>query len=96
MTLETTRRFLQELLLPAGAEALPIRLIASADDPALEALSEAERAWVEAQDWSGKQGSVLLLPDGAGRHRRCPAWHRRQGLGGASSAADGGSPQCAA
>ena len=62
MTLETTRRFLEGLLLPAGAEALPIHLIASADDAALQALSEAERAWVEAQDWSGKQGSVLLLP----------------------------------
>jgi leucyl aminopeptidase len=62
MTLETTRRFLEELLLPAGAEVLPIRLIGSADDPALQALSELERAWAEAQDWSGKQGSVLLLP----------------------------------
>ncbi|GAH89484.1 unnamed protein product [marine sediment metagenome] len=44
MTLETTRRFLEGLLLPAGAEALPIHLIASADDAALQALSEAERA----------------------------------------------------
>jgi len=66
MTLETTRRFLEELLLAPGAEALPVHLIASADDPALEALSEAERAWVEAQGWSGKQGSVLLLPEGQG------------------------------
>ncbi len=66
MTLETTRRFLEELLLAPGAEALPVRLIASADDPALEALSEAERVWVEAQGWSGKQGSVLLLPEGQG------------------------------
>ena len=62
MTLETTRRFLDDLLLPVGAEALPIHLVASDDDAALQALSEAERAWVEAQDWSGKQGSVLLLP----------------------------------
>ena len=45
---------------------MPIRLIASADDAALEGLSEAERSWVEAQGWSGKQGSVLLLPDGKG------------------------------
>jgi leucyl aminopeptidase len=66
MTLETTRRALEEMLLPAGAEAIPIRLIASEKDPALEALSEAERSWVEAQDWSGKQGSVLVLPDGQG------------------------------
>ena len=36
MTLETTRRALEDLLLPAGAEALPIRLIASADDAALK------------------------------------------------------------
>ena len=66
MTLETTRRFLEEMLLPADAEALPILLIASADDPALQALSEPERVWVEAQDWSGKQGSVLLLPGSEG------------------------------
>ena len=34
--------------------------------PALKELSEAERGWVEAQGWSAKQGSVLLLPDGRG------------------------------
>ena len=28
LTLETTRRILEDLLLPAGAEALPIRLVA--------------------------------------------------------------------
>jgi leucyl aminopeptidase len=66
MTLETTRRGLEDLLLPAGADALPIRLIASEDDAALHSLSAAERAWVEAQGWSAKQGSVLLLPDGKG------------------------------
>ncbi len=66
MTLETTRRGLEDLLLPAGAEALPVRLIASESDPALQDLSEAERGWVEAQGWTAKQGSVLLLPDGRG------------------------------
>ncbi len=66
MTLETTRRALDELLLPAGAEALPIRLIAAADDPALKDLSEAERSWVAAQGWVAKQGSVLVLPNGQG------------------------------
>ncbi|HEU4476661.1 MAG TPA: leucyl aminopeptidase family protein [Methyloceanibacter sp.] len=66
MTIETTCRSLEELLLPAGAEATPVYLIASATDPALGALSEAERSWVEAQGWSGKQGSVLVLPDGEG------------------------------
>src|SRR3990170_3520626 len=66
MTLETTRRGLEDLLLPAGAEALPIRLVASESDPALQDLSETERSWVEAQGWSAKQGSVLLLPDGRG------------------------------
>src|SRR5262245_31129860 len=65
MTLETTRRGLEDLLLPAGTEALPIRLIASQDD-ALQGLSNAERAWVEAQGWTAKQGSVLLLPNGQG------------------------------
>ena len=66
MTLETTRRALEDLLLPAGAEALPVRLIASADDAGLKELSVAERGWVEAQGWSAKQGSVVLLPDGRG------------------------------
>ncbi|MGZ8401072.1 MAG: leucyl aminopeptidase family protein, partial [Methyloceanibacter sp.] len=66
MTLETTRRALEDLLLPAGAEAVPIRLISSADDAGLKELSEVERGWVEAQGWSAKQGSVLLLPDGRG------------------------------
>jgi leucyl aminopeptidase len=66
ITLETARRGLEQLLLPSGAEAVPIRLIASAADPALQDLSEAERGWVEARGWSGKQGSVLLLPDGQG------------------------------
>ena len=65
-TLETTRRGLENLLLPAGAASVPCRLIASAADPVLEGLSEAERSWVEAQGWTAKQGSVLLLPDGRG------------------------------
>ncbi len=66
MTLETRRRALEDLLLPAGAEALPIRLIAAADDPALKELSETERSWVATQGWAAKQGSVLVLPDGKG------------------------------
>lgn len=66
MTLETTRRGLEDLLLPPEAQAIPIHLVASDTDPALEALSEAERGWVKAQGWTGKQGSVLLLPDGQG------------------------------
>jgi leucyl aminopeptidase len=66
MTLETTRRFLEGLLLSPGAKAVPVRLVASASDPALEALGVKERAWVESQAWSGKQASVLLLPDGQG------------------------------
>ncbi|HSD91636.1 MAG TPA: leucyl aminopeptidase family protein [Methyloceanibacter sp.] len=66
MTLETTRHTVEALLLPPGAEATPIRLIASAADPALQDLSEAQRSWVEAQGWSGKQGSTLVLPDAKG------------------------------
>ena len=66
MTIETTRRAVEALVLPPGAEATPIRLIASAADPALQDLSGTERSWVETQGWSGKQGSVLPLPDGKG------------------------------
>ena len=65
MTLETTRRGLEDLLLPADTDAIPIRLIAQ-ENGALPGLSSAERAWVEAQDWTAKQGTVLLLPNGQG------------------------------
>ena len=65
MTLETTRRGLEDLLLPAGTESVPIRLIAQ-ENGALPGLSSAERAWVEAQGWTVKQGTVLLLPNGHG------------------------------
>ena len=77
MTLETTRRGLEEILLPSGAEAIPIRLVASEPAPELQALSETERAWVAAQGWTGKRASVLLLPDGKG------------GIGGALLGTDG-------
>ena len=66
VTLESTRRRLEELILPADAESVPIRIIASADDAALKDLSDTERSWVEAQGWGAKQGAVLLLPDGRG------------------------------
>jgi leucyl aminopeptidase len=65
MTLETTRRGLEDLLLPADTDAIPIRLIAQ-ENGALPGLSSAERAWVEAQAWTAKQGTVLLLPNGQG------------------------------
>jgi leucyl aminopeptidase len=65
MTLETTRRGLEDLLLPADTDAIPIRLIAQ-ENGALPGLSTAERAWVEAQGWTAKQGTVLLLPNGQG------------------------------
>jgi leucyl aminopeptidase len=65
MTLETTRRGLEDLLLPADTDAIPIRLIAQ-ENGALPGLSSAERAWVEAQGWTAKQGTVLLLPNGHG------------------------------
>jgi len=45
-TLEITRRGLEDLLLPPGAKAVPIHLIGSAEDAALEGLSAAERSWV--------------------------------------------------
>ena len=65
MTIETTRRGLEDLLLPADTDAIPIRLIAQ-ENGALPGLSSAERAWVEAQSWAAKQGTVLLLPNGQG------------------------------
>jgi len=65
MTLETTRRRLEDLLLSAGTDAIPIRLIAQ-ENGALPGLSSAERAWVGAQSWAAKQGTVLLLPNGQG------------------------------
>jgi leucyl aminopeptidase len=65
MTLKTTRRGLEDLLLPADTDAIPIRLIAQ-ENGALPGLSSAERAWVEAQGWTAKQGTVLLLPNGQG------------------------------
>src|SRR6478736_6802315 len=65
MTLETTRRGLEDLLLSAGTDAIPIRLIAQ-ENGALPGLSSAERAWVGAQSWAAKQGTVLLLPNGQG------------------------------
>src|SRR5262245_63256607 len=65
-TLDITRRGLEDLVLPSDANAVPIHLIGSAEDPALEGLSQAGRNWVKAQGFSGKQGAVLLLPDGKG------------------------------
>ncbi len=66
-TLETTRRVLDDLLLDAGADAIPIRLAASDDDAALSELGEAERRWLKAQGWKPKQGAVLLVPDADGK-----------------------------
>ena len=66
MTLETTRRGLEDLLLPGDAKAIPIRLVSAKDDLALASLGGAEQRWVEAQGWTPKQGSVLTLPDDKG------------------------------
>jgi leucyl aminopeptidase len=66
MTLETTRRGLEDLFLPGDAKAIPIRLVSAKDDLALASLGGAEQRWVEAQGWTPKQGSVLTLPDDKG------------------------------
>jgi leucyl aminopeptidase len=66
MTFDATYRELKNRLLAADAKAIPIRLIAAKDDPALDELSEAECGWVASQDWQPQQGSVLTLPDGKG------------------------------
>jgi leucyl aminopeptidase len=66
MTLETTRRGLEDLLLEPGAESIPIELVGGEEELATADLSEAERSWVETQGWKAGQGSVLTLPDGRG------------------------------
>jgi leucyl aminopeptidase len=66
MTLETIDYALEDQLLGAGAEGLPIRLVAAEDDAILNELSEVERGWIKAQGWKPKQGAVLLLPGGPG------------------------------
>ncbi|MGH6750357.1 MAG: leucyl aminopeptidase family protein [Methyloceanibacter sp.] len=66
MTLETISRALEDQLLDPGAEGVPIRLVASEDDPVLKELSDGERGWIKAQGWKPKEGSVLLLPGGPG------------------------------
>ena len=64
MTLETTRRQLEDVLLEPGAKAVPITLIASEGD--LDALGAAERRWVEARGWKPTQGAVLVVPGEGG------------------------------
>jgi leucyl aminopeptidase len=64
MTLETTRRQLEDLLLEPGAEAVPIKLISSEDD--LAGLSETEQSWVNARGWRPTPGGALLLPGEGG------------------------------
>jgi leucyl aminopeptidase len=64
VTLETTRRTLEDLLLEPGAPAIPIRLVTSDSD--LDALGDAERHWVEARAWTPAQGAVLTLPGEGG------------------------------
>ncbi len=64
MTLETTRRQLEDLLLEPGAPAIPIKLVTTESD--LDGLGEAERRWVEARAWTPAQGAVLPLPGEGG------------------------------
>jgi leucyl aminopeptidase len=64
MTLETTRRQLEDVVLEPGAEAVPIRLIASEVD--LAGLSETEQRWVKTCGWKLTPGAVLLLPGEGG------------------------------
>jgi len=54
MTLDTTRRHLEDLLLAPGAAAIPIRLVATEKD--LAALGDMARRFVEARGWKAKHG----------------------------------------
>src|ERR1700693_5577228 len=65
-TLPKSRRELDELLLEAGAPALPLSLIASKEDASLRQLTDVQRNWVEAREWVPKPGAVLLLPSESG------------------------------
>jgi leucyl aminopeptidase len=65
-TLPKLRHALDELLLEAGAPALPIWVIASDEDATLGQLTESQRNWVEARGWVPKPGAVLLLPSESG------------------------------
>ncbi len=64
MTLDTTRRQLEDLLLEPGVAAIPITPITSDED--LAARGDFERHWAEARSWRPTQGAVLLVPDKAG------------------------------
>ncbi len=67
--LPALRRAIEDQLLEpgAGANALPIYLVATKDDEIFASLTEAQLKWIEARDWTPKSGSVLALPgaDGA-------------------------------
>jgi len=63
-TLDPTRHHLEDLLLEPGAEAVPIKLIASEDDFA--GLNEVERRWIEVRGWKPTQGAVLLMSEEGG------------------------------
>jgi hypothetical protein len=63
-TLDATRRTLEDLLLARGTDAIPIVPVASDDD--LGGLSDFERRWAEARDWTPDQGAVLPVPDETG------------------------------
>jgi leucyl aminopeptidase len=63
-TFETTRKTLEDLLLPRGTDAISIVPVATDDD--LAALDEVERRWVEARGWKPTQGAVLPVPDETG------------------------------
>src|SRR6478736_1265668 len=65
-TLPKSRRDLGDLLLARGSEANPIRLVAAKDDARLRDLTDVQRNWLEARDWTPKLGAVLLLPDESG------------------------------
>ncbi len=88
MTLETTRAALEDQLLEAGAEALPIqphrlrgRSGARSLERGREGLGRGARLEAHARRGSAPAGR-------SARHRRRPARHRRQGLGVERAAAD--------
>jgi leucyl aminopeptidase len=67
--LPALRRAIEDQLLEpgAGANALPVYLVATEDDEVFAKLTEAQRKWIGARNWTPKSGAVLAVPgsDGA-------------------------------
>ncbi|XSG81598.1 MAG: leucyl aminopeptidase family protein [Methyloligella sp. ZOD6] len=65
-TLEALGLQLKTFIAEAESDAIPVWLVASAEDEILKKLDESQRAWVESQNWQPALGAILLLPGEGG------------------------------